>query len=574
MAAGLPVAVDDVVDPKEQGFLAAGGPIGTPEFIKAHVERVLGDVAAKLRGIVTLRDTAQADVEQSVQLLARMVRYCVAPKPHHLFRTTPVQHTEEMAGKVDTLITDTMLDLLDVKNLTADVKPRVIEQLHLAVAKGGFGIRSAAANAPVAYLASRADTAELVARAAPVTMEAEAAVDAAAAAAVAAPAADDEEAEPEQLRPLLASAVTDALAARQRIADSATASSVDPTRFTVEPVARLERKVGQEQDEARAVRVLDGFKTKRDKEMFLGGTTSDAGAWLDAAGTYASRTVMSDIVYKTAAQLRLQTLSFHGYCANCSNVPAGRLVPHSHHHALVCSKMAGHRNRRHNVIRDTLVQIASRIPDADVASEPHVHSELHYARKAGGDKNDDGSDIDHRGDAWIRASDKQAEHKWLVDVTVVHPPRPSNDAASAAEPGAAAETAAAKKVDTYTRNYTIPSEVVVPVAFETVGRINDSAVVFLKQLAWLLFRTQKEGSGMPRPRAFFRRMLGERLSVALQRGNARMVNVYRTAGGARVKGSYRWDLTTTEVAAAREAAGDSDDGVYVGGGAGAGAGEE
>ena len=101
--------------------------------------------------------------------------------------------------------------------------------------------------------------------------------------------------------------------------------------------------------------------------------------------------------------------------------------------------MAGHRNRRHNVIRDTLVQIASRIPDADVASEPHVHSELHYARKAGGDKNDDGSDIDHRGDAWIRASDKQSEQKWLVDVTVVHPPRPSNDAASAAEPGVTTE---------------------------------------------------------------------------------------------------------------------------------------
>ena len=30
---------------------------------------MLGNVAAKLRGIVTLRDTAQADVEQSVQLL-------------------------------------------------------------------------------------------------------------------------------------------------------------------------------------------------------------------------------------------------------------------------------------------------------------------------------------------------------------------------------------------------------------------------------------------------------------------------------------------------------------------------
>ena len=105
----------------------------------------------------------------------------------------------------------------------------------------------------------------------------------------------------------------------------------------------------------------------------------------------------------------------------------------------------------------TAATTASRIPDADVASEPHVHSELHYARKAGGDKNDDGSDIDHRGDAWIRTSDKQAEHKWLVDVTVVHPPRPSNDAASAAEPGTAAETAAAKKVDNYTRNCTIPS---------------------------------------------------------------------------------------------------------------------
>ena len=53
-------------------------------------------------------------------------------------------------------------------------------------------------------------------------------------------------------------------------------------------------------------------------------------------------------------------------------------------------------------------------------------------------------------------------------------------------------------------------------------------------------------------------MLGERLSVALQRGNARMVNVYRTAGGARGKSSYRWDLTMQEVTAAQAAAGDSD----------------
>jgi len=406
MAQGHPVGADDAIDPKEQGFVAAGCPIGTPEFITAHVERVLGEVSTKLRGIITLRDTAQADREQSVQLLVRMVRYCVAPKPHHLFRTTPVQHTQSMASKVDTLVVDTVLNLLGVKNLPADVKARVVEQLHLAVSKGGFGLRSAAANAPVAYLASRADTAGIVARTVPATMEPADAVPAPAPAAVE---GDEEEAEL-ALRPFLSSAVTDVLAARSCIADSATAA----TRFPVEPAAHLERKISREQDEARAQRVLDAFATKRDKETFLSGATSDAGAWMDAAGTYASRTNMEDRDYKTAAQLRLQTIGFHGYCAECSNVSSGRLVPHDLHHSLTCRRLAGHRNKRHNVVRDTLAQLAAPIEGVEIVTEPVVHAGLGYARKEGCDTDEHGHDIDHRGDVWTGRRTRRAGGNYFL----------------------------------------------------------------------------------------------------------------------------------------------------------------
>lgn len=313
--------------------------------------------------------------------------------------------------------------------------------------------------------------------------------------------------------------------------------------------------------------MLDAFATKRDKETFLSGATSDAGAWMDAAGTYASRTNMEDRDYKTAAQLRLQTIGFHGYCAECSNVSSGRLVPHDLHHSLTCRRLAGHRNKRHNVVRDTLAQLAAPIEGVEIVTEPVVHAGLGYARKEGCDTDEHGHDIDHRGDVWIKAQDKKSKEtiSWLVDVTVHHAPASNSTAAAPAEPGSTAETAAAGKVADYTRNYVIPSETVVPVAFETGGRINDSAGAFLKHLAWMLFRSQK--AGVPKPRAYFRRMLGERLSVSLQRGNARMIDIYRKAGGARVKSSYRWDLTSTEVAKAREV----EQGWAAGGPVGAGA---
>ena len=113
---------------------------------QAHV---LGNVAAKLRGIVTLRDTeCAAACSHGPRLCCAKASPPVHPRARRRWRARLTPPTR--CWICSTSIT-----------WPADVTPRVIEQLHLAVAKGCFGIRSAATSAPVTYLAPRADTAEV-----------------------------------------------------------------------------------------------------------------------------------------------------------------------------------------------------------------------------------------------------------------------------------------------------------------------------------------------------------------------------------------------------------------------------
>jgi hypothetical protein len=315
--------------------------------------------------------------------------------------------------------------------------------------------------------------------------------------------------------------VSDVIAAASLIADSPTASELDPKTAHFSLHRHVEEKISKEQDERRAARVLGAFPTKSEKEFFVSGATTEAAAALTPVGPTYSRTVYSDDEYKAMCRGRLQLVPVAGSCAKCSRPEQGRLVPHSLHHAHRC--VGGLPIARHNAVRDVIAEAARQIRGARVVVEPRVHADVGLARKVGAPA----PNIDHRGDVYIEVDDpkRQKTHRWLVDVVISHSHSPASELAPPSAPGTGAAAAAKKKRDLYAANYVTGSVTVVPFSCETGGHIDAPGVALLKMLSRLNYeakvRNALAGGGVnPLAYPVLVRRLTEKVAVAIQRGNA------------------------------------------------------
>ena len=200
-----------------------------------------------------------------------------------------------------------------------------------------------------------------------------------------------------------------------------------------------------------------------------------------------------------------------------------------------------------------IAEAARQILGARVVVEPRVHADVGLARKVEAPA----PNIDHRGDVYIEVDDpkRQKTHRWLVDVVVSHSHSPASELAPPSAPGTGAAAAAKKKRDLYAANYVTGSVTVVPFSCETGGHIDAPGVALLKMLSRLNYeakvRNALAGGGVnPLAYPVLVRRLTEKVAVAIQRGNARIVNAY-TRGGA---GKYRLDVVPSAVAAAQAVA--------------------
>ena len=155
LAPDSPIWVGDPALPAaERGLVALGVPVGTPEFIEAHLHTVLARQASLL-------DTLPAPQDSQVAWL--LLSYCAAPRAQYAIRTLPLHSTQAYAAGHDTAVLRFLSALLSA-DAASDLPPPAQTRAQLALRHGGLGLRSATRHAPAAYWASWADALRAVSR--------------------------------------------------------------------------------------------------------------------------------------------------------------------------------------------------------------------------------------------------------------------------------------------------------------------------------------------------------------------------------------------------------------------------
>ena len=209
-------------------------------------------------------------------------------------------------------------------------------------------------------------------------------------------------------------------------------------------------------------------------------------------------TQLSDEAVRIAVSLRLGSNICIPHTCKCSAV-----VNEDGLHGLDCGKSAG-RHARHSELNAIIHRSLSSI------GRPSILEPSGMTRNDG--RRPDGLTLF----PW------QQGKPLVWDVTCVSTLANSHLQHSILEAGAAAEQAEAKKRDKY--GDLSSSHIVTPLGFETMGQWGPSTIRFVKELGRLL----EESTGEKRSAAFLR----QRLSIAIQRGNAAAVRGTVPEGGA------------------------------------------
>ena len=132
--------------PAERGVTVLGTPIGSPEYVQTHLLSARDKHNALLAAIPTL---------PSLQASFLLLLFCANPRSNYLLRTVPPTETLQYATSHDTAMSQCLATLLDRPE---DLPPQARARVHLSLAHGGLGLRSAVRHRHAAYWASWADT--------------------------------------------------------------------------------------------------------------------------------------------------------------------------------------------------------------------------------------------------------------------------------------------------------------------------------------------------------------------------------------------------------------------------------
>ena len=226
--------------------------------------------------------------------------------------------------------------------------------------------------------------------------------------------------------------------------------------------------------------------TPREKAVFLASLAAHSGDWLSALPIASCGLHLDNDAVRVAVAMRLGLNVCMPHPCHC-----GAQVDAWGYHAFTCKKAQG-RIARHQALNDVIARSLS------TAGIPVMKEPLGLARTDG--KRPDGLTLV----PWSLGK----ALTW--DVTVATTLAESYIVSSSRSAGAAAEHAAIRKTDKYSQ---LPAcYIFQPIALETLGAINTSAIEFLSEVG----KRISQISGEPRATQF----LFQRLSVGLQRYNS------------------------------------------------------
>ncbi|XP_063385490.1 uncharacterized protein LOC134671560 [Cydia fagiglandana] len=249
-------------------------------------------------------------------------------------------------------------------------------------------------------------------------------------------------------------------------------------------------------------RVFDGLlegAVGADKARLLAVSRPEAGAWLQALPSPHMGTLLDNNSMRVAVALRLGCDVCEPHICIC-----GTMVESNGHHALSCCRCVG-RFPRHHALND-IVRRALLSANVPCMLEPPGLSRTDGKRPDG-----------------LTLIPWEKGKCLLWDATCVSTFAASHMGRTVRAAGAAAELAALRKRDKYSALLT--KYLFVPLAVETSGCWCAEAKIFLSELGQRL----REGGHDPRSGSF----LMQRLSIAVQRGNAASVMGTFASGRAR-----------------------------------------
>ena len=232
--------------------------------------------------------------------------------------------------------------------------------------------------------------------------------------------------------------------------------------------------------------LLDSAADVSDRARLLAVSSKRSGDWLHALPISACGLLLEDEAVRVAVGFRLGAKLCEPHPCPC-----GADVDARGAHSLSCRRSSG-RILRHNALNDLIRRALAR---ADVPStlEPAGLTRVDGKRPDG-----------------LTLVPWKGGRSAVWDVTVTDTLAPSYVHATTLTSGAAAESAAARKQSKY--EALTSAYIVIPIAFETLGPINELGASFINEIG---SRTSRK-LGDNRETAF----LWQRLSVAIQRFNA------------------------------------------------------
>ena len=505
------------------GIEVAGAPVGTEGYVADWVRDKTDAIIVRLQELeLSYRSITLPRGTPKLQGIMRAISMCVPSQFNHVMRSLSPVIVRPHAMRLDKEIVRTVLRMVGhggtaaLQDENGSEWSRVSRCILLPCDQGGAGFHCSTDACDAAYTASWALTGGLVQRIPGLNITDPSI-----------PAINIDN----HLRPL-----SDAI---QRLRDQELDESahvpVDVKDAIDSNASRLQASLCAAIAKKKRLAILQDVEDRPAvKARLLSATGDSSWAWLTAAPGFVGKR-MQDGDFRIALQLRLHLpITLDGVSTiptRCTDPKCQRQQDAYGDHAFRCKASGAARTRRHtDVLRqlhhvlfsDTKVKGAYEVrPDFSMtdagwqrkqASGPHLFADLAIRKR-------DGSDSTYR----------------AIDLVITHPaPDVAGQHDEGQQLGAAAARAEKAKHTKYGQQYHFNKEHLIPVAIETLGTLGTQARQLIKEVAdvarpcdWVV-----DESGKLRPvdwdamRSLFIRDLRERVAVALQIGNARVVRCW------------------------------------------------
>jgi len=492
---------------EESGLTFAGTPIGEDSYLQQHV-RERADEVIKLINLAG-EMVALDQKGTALQGVFRWLRLSVLPKFNFVLQVVEPRITIPHARRIDKAAESMCIQLAGgekaLLKMTEEEIERVRARIHLPVKDGGMGLGSQELQAPGAYIGTWAATLSTIAG-----REESGGLGIVLPPLVAGMPQDY----PEWTRPykealsLLKTPLGDALTKRLTLEKI----MGEPTLGIQSAISAITSKAALAKLEEAVNHAPDTKSGQVERDRTEAATTGEGGAWLTAPPSD-KECVMDNHSFSAAMRYRLclpQDVGEGQACAQC-----GKCMDRLGNHAILCTKLAGHRAQRAALQQRLLRTCCSKAGLRPFPGEPVVTDYLQP--KPGGD--DEAPLPVRRADVLIPTGHNNIGNAYkAVDLTIA---ATTNSSARTYKAGDAAARAEKGKENFYNRTYMPkangPICTVVPFAQEDGGPLGKQAKELLKELAESIPAVGPYGQNHPSHR--YRRLV-ERFSVFMQRWRA------------------------------------------------------